>query len=110
MPLLVPDDDATNWIRLPFLSSKYSKLAQDEHDSIEKTKARLNIPWEYWAVLGLSTVLFIISITVFKKTITKSLEVDRFTADGRLRSQAFWPYSTLPAKSACFLKVRDGLD
>src|SRR5277367_1748144 len=41
---LVPDDDATSWIRLPFLSSKCSKLAQDEHDSspaIEKSKRRL---------------------------------------------------------------------
>jgi hypothetical protein len=50
MPLLVPDDDdATSWIRLPFLSSKYSKLAQDEHDSspaIENPKRRLNISWE----------------------------------------------------------------
>jgi hypothetical protein len=107
MPLLVPDDDATSWIRLPFLSSKYSKLAQDEHDSsptIEKTGRRLNVPWQHWAVLGLSSVLFIISITVFKKTITKSLEVDRFTADGHLRPQAFWPYSMLPARSACFFE------
>src|SRR2546421_10793019 len=41
MSLLVSDDDTTSWIRLPFPSSKYSKVAQDEHDSspaIEKTK------------------------------------------------------------------------
>jgi hypothetical protein len=61
---------------------------------------------EHWTILGLSAVLFTISITVFKKTITKSLEVDRFTADGHLRPQAFWPYSTLPVRSACFESTR----
>ena len=44
-------------------------------------------------LVGLSVILFIISITIFKKTITKSLEVDRFTKDGHLKPQAFWPYS-----------------
>jgi hypothetical protein len=98
MPILVPDDDATSWIRLPFLrSSKYSKLAQDEHEfspttTTTKLKRRLNIPWEQWAVLILSVVLFAVSITLFKKTIKTSLEVDKFTEDGHLRPQAFWPY------------------
>ena len=99
MPLLVPDDDATSWIRLPFLSSKYAKLAQDEHEpstSIGKPKRGLNVPIEQWMVLGLSVVLFTVSVLLFKKTITTSLEVDRFTKDGHLKPQAFWPYSMLP--------------
>jgi hypothetical protein len=93
MPLLVPDDDATSWIRLRFLSSKYSKLAQDEHEPAARPKWRLDIPWEQWAVLGLAIVLFIVSVVLFKQTVTKSLQVDKFTEDGHLRPQAFWPYS-----------------
>lgn len=109
MPLLVPDDDVTSWIRLPFLSSKYSKLAQDEHElssppppttaaAAGRRKPRLDIPWQQWAVLSLSIVLFAVSVLLFKNTITKSLQVDKFTKDGHLRPQAFWPYSTLHEK------------
>jgi hypothetical protein len=94
MPLLVPDDDATSWIRLPFLSSKYSKLAQDEHEPPARPKRRLDIPLEQWAVLSLALVLFAASVVLFKQTITKSLQVDKFTEDGHVRPQAFWPYST----------------
>jgi hypothetical protein len=98
MPLVVPDEDVTSWIRLPFRSSKYSKLAQDEQElattspRTAKPKRRLDVPLEQWAVLGLSIVLFAIAAVLFKQTITRSLQVDKFTEDGHLRPQAFWPY------------------
>jgi hypothetical protein len=110
MPLLVPDDDDKELDSIVFSDLPSTRsFAQDAHDSstgIEITKkafkhhvAAVDSPRSVYRFVnhfGQSS----------KMTITKFLEVDRFMADGYLKSQTFLPYSTLPAKSGCFESTR----